>query len=379
MYNFVIYDTSNYIDFPIGGQLTSISNFLNYIAEYQSDYCSKILLIGLTNKNTELGKKSVVKINEMQFDFLPVIYRDTNLENVKNSLRVEFLKGLFKYRRQIPNEKGVLHYIHTPEAFIQIKLCHPSAKTVIFSHGSFFNMAKGFRFFQNNKMIKFCFETFLKWMLKRANLIFVLDEDSYRQYSKYNTNVIKVNNSIILPEEDFANKQLHNPIKLLFVGRLSKIKRVDEIIRAVEDCDENVMLTIAGDGEEREYLESLAKNRIIFKGALKPKQVREEMKQSDILVMNSVLEGKPMAIIEAMSCGLPIITTNVGGISELVSFGENAIETDGKSSSIIEAIAKIKLDYNHFSQSATRMADEFDYRKVNLVIFNRLKDCYDNK
>lgn len=374
MYELVIYDTSNYEDFPIGGQLTSVRNFLTYIAEYQKDYCSKILLVGLTTSVTNLGKKKIVDIGGKQFDFLPVVYRNTNLKEVKNSLRLEFLKGLFKYKDKIPHEKEILHYIHTPEAFIQVKLCHPFARTAIFSHGSFFNMVRGFRFFQNNKIVGSCFEVFIKWMLRNVNLIFVLDDDSLNQYINYNKNVVKVNNSIILPEEDYSDKQLHNPIRLLFVGRLSKVKRIDEIIKAVENCKEDVVLTIVGDGEERTHLESLVEtNRVKFTGALKPDQVKNEMIRGDILVMNSVLEGKPMTIIEAMSYGMPIITTNVGGISELVEFGGNAIETDGTFLQIICAIKNITSQYTEKVALSLCRARDYDFKLVNAKVFSELR------
>lgn len=374
MYELVIYDTSNYEDFPIGGQLTSVRNFLTYIAEYQKDYCSKILLVGLTTSVTNLGKKKIVDIGGKQFDFLPVVYRNTNLKEVKNSLRLEFLKGLFKYKDKIPHEKEILHYIHTPEAFIQVKLCHPFARTAIFSHGSFFNMVRGFRFFQNNKIVGSCFEVFIKWMLRNANLIFVLDDDSLNQYINYNKNVVKVNNSIILPEEDYSDKQLHNPIRLLFVGRLSKVKRIDEIIKAVENCKEDVVLTIVGDGEERTHLESLVEtNQVKFTGALKPDQVKNEMIRGDILVMNSVLEGKPMTIIEAMSYGMPIITTNVGGISELVEFGGNAIETDGTFLQIICAIKNITSQYTEKVALSLCRARDYDFKLVNAKVFSELR------
>ena len=374
MYELVIYDTSNYEDFPIGGQLTSVRNFLTYIAEYQKDYCSKILLVGLTTSVTNFGKKKIVDIGGKQFDFLPVVYRNTNLKEVKNSLRLEFLKGLFKYKDKIPHEKEILHYIHTPEAFIQVKLCHPFARTAIFSHGSFFNMVRGFRFFQNNKIVGSCFEVFIKWMLRNANLIFVLDDDSLNQYINYNKNVVKVNNSIILPEEDYSDKQLHNPIRLLFVGRLSKVKRIDEIIKAVENCKEDVVLTIVGDGEERTHLESLVEtNRVKFTGALKPDQVKNEMIRGDILVMNSVLEGKPMTIIEAMSYGMPIITTNVGGISELVEFGGNAIETDGTFLQIICAIKNITSQYTEKVALSLCRARDYDFKLVNAKVFSELR------
>lgn len=373
MYNLLIYDTSNYVDFPIGGQLTSIRNFLAYVSQFQRDYCPKILLIGLTTGHSTLGEINKVDINGVELDFLPVVYRDNNLKEVKNSLRIEFLKGLFKYKRAIPYGSNIIHYIHTPEAFIQVKLCHPFAKTVIFSHGSFFNMVKGFRFYKNNKLVGYCFESFIKWMLKKSNLIFVLDNDSLNQYTKYNRNIIKVNNSIVLPDEDHTNKEIHNPVRILFVGRLSNVKKVDEIIKAVEEYKGDISLTIVGDGEERDYLKSLVRtNRIIFKGSLQPHQVREEMINSDILVMNSVLEGKPMTILEAMSYGMPIITTDVGGISEVVQYGIDAEKTDGTSESIIMAIKKIMEKYNVYSKNAYIHSKQFDYRKVNKQIFERL-------
>lgn len=57
MYELVIYDTSNYEDFPIGGQLTSIRNFLTYIAEYQTDCCSKNLVGWFDHFGHKFGKE----------------------------------------------------------------------------------------------------------------------------------------------------------------------------------------------------------------------------------------------------------------------------------------------------------------------------------
>lgn len=369
----IIYDTSNFVDYPIGGQLTSIRNFLTYVSEFQSQYCAKILLVGVTTKKTDIGGISEVQVNGADFSFLPVVYRDKNLQEVKNSLRIQFLKGLFRYREAIPHGKSIVHYIHTPEAFIQIKALHPCDKIAVFSHGNFFNMVKGFRFYKNNWIISIGFNAFLKWMLRKADVIFALDDDSLSKYLKYNQNVVKVNNSIVLPSEDYSQRKAHNPIRLLFVGRLSQVKRVDAIISAVEDIEEDSILTIVGDGEERASLESLVKtDRVVFRGALKPDEVQDEMIQADILIMNSLHEGKPMTIIEAMSFGLPIITTDVGGISELVSFGENAVKTDGSAEQIRNAIQIICDNFCTFSKCAAMKSFDFDYRIVNREIFEFL-------
>lgn len=153
MYDLILYDTSNFVDFPIGGQLTSVRNFLKYIANEQRTFGRQLLLVGITTSEENVGKIDKVNIDGVEFDFLPVLYRDSNLSHVKKSLRLEYLKGLLRKRKLISSGKRTIHYIHTPEAFIEVKLVHPFEKTVVFSHGSFFNMVDGFRFYQNNKLI----------------------------------------------------------------------------------------------------------------------------------------------------------------------------------------------------------------------------------
>lgn len=377
MYSLILYDTSNFIDFPIGGQLTSIRNFLRYIAEEHQDKCNEILLVGVTTNKLEVGKIKEINISNKKFKFLSVLYRDTNLSKIQTSMRIEYLKALFRFRKLIPSGKNVLHYLHTPEAFIQVKLCHPFSKIAIFSHGSFFNMMAGFRFYKNNKLIEKSFNIFLHWMLKKADLIFVLDKDSKEQYLKYNKNVISVDNSIVLPQGIKEKKEYHNPIKLLYVGRLSKIKRVDTIIKAVFFIKEKVELTILGDGEEKNYLQRIIKenkleNYVHLIGAVSPIEVKTYMQENDILIMNSILEGKPMTILEAMSYGMPIITTNVGGISDLVANSKNAIFTNGTIEEILDAVIVIKKEYSFFSLESIKRSRKYDYRIVNKNIYNVL-------
>lgn len=369
----VIYDTSNYSDFPVGGQLTSVKNFLTYIAEYQAQYCSRILLVGVTTDEHILGQYSFVNIADKMFAFLPVVYRNANLREIKSSLRIEYIKGIYRYRNMIPKHKAVLHYIHTVEAFAPIKLLNPLAKTIVFSHGTFFDITKSFRFYQGNKVVEFGVNFFLKLVLILSNRLFVLDDKTYQEYKKYNSNVTKVNNSVVLPIGKYQRKNIHNPVNLLYVGRLSKVKGLDGIIKAVEDYPYDIRFTIVGDGEEYENLQSIVKtSRVVFIGAVAPSDVKQKMLAADILIMNSTQEGKPMTIIEAMSYGLPIITTDVGGISEMVDYGKNGEKTNGTVRGIIDAIGITIANYNKYSQASFDKAGLYDYRIVNKSIFECL-------
>lgn len=374
-YDLILYDTSNFKDFPIGGQLTSIRNFLKYLSKWHPDFCKRVLLVGISTVNQNIGILQKIYVDSIEFDYLPVLYRDQQLSNVKKSLRVEYLKALLKRGRQIKSKGKTIHYIHTPEAFLAIKTLFPKSITVVFSHGSFFNMSAGFRFY-NNKIIYFLFNKFLVVLLKKADLIFTLDEKSTQQYIKFTNKIVKVDNSIVLPEKKILRTATHSPIRLLFVGRLSKVKQVDKLIEAM-DILENATLQIIGDGEEYVYLKSLVQtkhleSRVNFKGAALPSEIHKFLEESDILVMNSVFEGKPMTILEALSYGLPIITTPVGGIPEITSQNKNTEYTNGTKESIRDAVYKITKNYIEYSRQAYIEAKKYDYYTINNKIFDEL-------
>ena len=382
-----IYDTSNFIDFPIGGQLTSIGNFLRFICEEHPERTEDIVLVGVTLCQGEVGKIKKINLYGRQISFLPVTTAEKDLGNTASSLRLRYVKGLLKCRKLLKIAKRDCNYVHSPEAYGIVRLFCPVARCVIFSHGSYFNMERGFRFFQKNLLVKKGFVLYLKWVLKSANLILLLDKDSLRDYKPYNSNLVQVGNSIICPElpEGMHVLREGKVREILFVGRLSKDKRVEPIIRAVEGMgkagsgDEGsgmdgsgIRLTIVGDGEEYHNLIPYAGERIRFVGAVPPKEVKEYMQNSDILVMNSSFEGVPMTILEAISYGLPVVSTNVGGIGEALHFGQDSEETDGTEEGIQAAIRRIEAHYDVYSRNAYENSKAYDYRTLNRKVYDLL-------
>lgn len=365
----ILYDTSNYIDFPIGGQLTSVSNFLRFLAEEESEICSRVILVGVTTKEEEIGRFKKVLIGGVSFKMLPVALAETDLNHTVKSLRLQFVEGLFKNGRNLKISKWDCNYIHTPEAYGVVKVLNPMATCAIFSHGSYFNMEQGFRFFQKNLLIKKGFMFYIKWILRNARLIFVLDEDSRVAYQKYNSRLIKALNSVVCVAE---REKKEKTGQLIYVGRLSKDKNIQPIIEAVKIMDKKRLL-IVGSGEEYENLSQFSEERIRFIGAVPPAQVKEYMKQADILIMNSFFEGIPMTILEAISLGLPVITTPVGGIPTVLSFGQDSEETDGSAEQICLKTEKIYASYEEYSYRAYENSKRFDYIKVNREIYEHLK------
>lgn len=120
---------------------------------------------------------------------------------------------------------------------------------------------------------------------------------------------------------------LITPVKLVTVGRLVPWKRIDQVIEAVAQCDD-VGLLIIGHGPERGRLETLAHergltDRVCFAGQRSKSETLALMAACDLFILNSTYEGLPHVVLEALSLGLPVVATAVGGTPELVQDGKN--------------------------------------------------------
>lgn len=110
---------------------------------------------------------------------------------------------------------------------------------------------------------------------------------------------------------------------ILFFGRLSKEKGVDVLIeafeRALPQLPENIRLIIAGDGPERNVLETNAKDRVEFVGFKSGEELRSLVAAATFAVCPSVCrENMPYSVVEALAEGTPIIGSRIGGIPEVV-------------------------------------------------------------
>ncbi len=132
---------------------------------------------------------------------------------------------------------------------------------------------------------------------------------------------------------------------LMSVGRLHPVKRLDLLLRAVQQLDQRYKLFIVGTGplenELKEMAESLGvSDRVLFTGAVPYSEVPKFMNMADLMVMTSSIEGQPRVLIEAMSCGTPAVGTNVFGIRDTIEEGVTGYLASDDPSDIAEKISK---------------------------------------
>lgn len=144
-----------------------------------------------------------------------------------------------------------------------------------------------------------------------------------------------------------------------FVGRLVPLKGVKyllEALRLINKKMDHVKILIVGDGPQRKELELLARKdknfNTIFTGFIPKEELPNVYSALDIFVLPTLTEGLSNTILEAMACGKPVITTPVGGNTELVEDGKNGYLVAPRSS---KELAERILDLIHSPKRRVQM------------------------
>ena len=137
--------------------------------------------------------------------------------------------------------------------------------------------------------------------------------------------------------------------RIISAGRLVPWKGFATLIKIMKNLPE-WQLVIAGDGPMKNDLEILIKelnleNRVKLIGALPRERLMSELKMSDLFVLNTSFESFSFQTVEAMHLGVPVITTNIGNLKEIVEDGrEGILVRPNDEDQILSAIRKIDGD-----------------------------------
>jgi colanic acid/amylovoran biosynthesis glycosyltransferase len=124
----------------------------------------------------------------------------------------------------------------------------------------------------------------------------------------------------------------HNgSFRVVTTGSLVWVKGYEYALQSVRhlvDRGIEVEFHLIGDGPEHQRIlytihDLGLEGRVHLHGRLKPDEVRDQMRKADAFLLSSLSEGISNAVLEAMACGLPVVTTDCGGMREAVTDGED--------------------------------------------------------
>ncbi|CAN7400725.1 glycosyltransferase [Pseudomonas sp. LjRoot71] len=196
-----------------------------------------------------------------------------------------------------------------------------------------------------------------------------------------------IDRSIFKPIEN--KKRYDRTLHIGYISRIDPDKGWDTFISALNLLRNNspsldVKATIVGKGSEleamRSMIESLKLNNIIHIEQLNQNQLPSIYTNFDLFIFPSRRQSESLGLVglEAMSCGIPVIASKIGGIQDYIEHGANGFSFEPGNH---EELAKIIMGYSSLpstSREALRLgaiatAEKYDSKKVSNSLFNRLK------
>ena len=183
----------------------------------------------------------------------------------------------------------------------------------------------------------------------------------------------------IFRRADKAQTPKSDRLTILFVGRLYPIKGVNFLVEALAMLRENrydAELIIVGDGEQRQSLESQVASsglagHVKFVGRVSNRQLPAYYQQAAMVAVPSVVlasgetEGMPVVILEAMACGVPVVASDVGGVSDLIRDGDNGMLVEpAKPRELARAMEQVAANRERMSENAYNTGQKYSWKNI---------------
>lgn len=220
----------------------------------------------------------------------------------------------------------------------------------------------------------------VRWSIKRAALVVVPSGFLEKVFGEHAIPTTIVQNIINLDRFKPVTRAGGDP-HLIVTRNLEEIYDIATALRAfaqVHKVHPQARLTVAGSGPLRASLEALAQElglagRVTFTGRLDNERIATLYQEADLLLNSSLVDNMPISLLEAMASGVPIISTNVGGIPYLVTDDQTAILVPpGDPNAMAQAALQVLGQADRAAQmraAGLRAAQNYTWERVRPLLF----------
>lgn len=305
-----------------------------------------------------------------------------------------FFAGRRALRKFHKKEKFDIIHVHWPFPHALWCLYPKLAKLVVEYYAAEVLLIK-----KKFKSLRFTTYPTLKKINKNADVVMTFSnyvKNIIQPFSKKSVKIIPFGSG--LKEKKFKKKQ--NKIKrILFVGRIIERKGIPYLIKSLPEIlkKEKTEIRLVGKGDKKEFkkiillIERLGlRGYVKILGEISSKQLGEEYKKADVFVLPSIIdskgdtEGLGVVLIEALSYGIPIIGSNVGGIPDIIIAGKTGLLVEQKNEKdLAKAILKIlknkKLTKKLVLQGKKHIKENFSWDKITKKYIEMYKSLVNEK
>lgn len=348
-----------------GGVMSYILNLSSYFITQGF----KTVLIGS-------GKINLDKKLNIKFSNYYSISKNPTLNNLK------FLINLFITNKLKKINKNDIIHVQRPEMVIPIALRKRNKIVCTLHGGQDLAVLK-----KKGKLMAFFYLILQFLAFKMVDELIVVDKKNLDRYikkypwirDKINLIAISVDINKFYPKNklDCRNKfNLPSDKKiLLFIGRLEYEKNIEFIINGFKEInDSTYKLIIVGAGSLEDKLKELAdldNNDIKFLGELDNTLIPELINSADVLLLTSFFEGSPTVVKESLCCNVPVISTDVGDVKDVLQLIDGGEIIDFTIDSFLSAINTILAKESIVINDAPKLFSHKLMGEKTLTIYDR--------
>ncbi|NTV23615.1 MAG: glycosyltransferase family 4 protein [Nanoarchaeota archaeon] len=336
----------------IGG----IGIYSGNLADYLSSHGYEVLFLAKRQEGEEIRK--------VHYDVIEANRRP-------GESNISFLMSLF---RRFPIQPDAVINAQRPDWIIPFAF-HKGRKIVTLNGSHAKNVA-----LKKGKLAGFLFGILEKRGLSAADSIISVSKENTQYYSgkypglagKIRTIPVGIDISRFVRSrsrrEEYGFRKDEKVV--VYVGRFEREKNLPLLIDSCKSA--GCRLLLVGSGKEEQALRQLAGKETVFLPSVPNEEVPDILSSGDVFAVSSLYEGLPNAALEALACGLPIISTPVGGMPDIV--------VEGKTGSLAgpdEYADKLKLllkDHKRYAHACKMMAENYSADKM----FPEVMRLYEN-
>jgi glycosyltransferase involved in cell wall biosynthesis len=349
-------------------------------------------LVGMTTDEEArpMGRWTRCDLGRRQFDFFPVVKVTEAGGRSRIPLSLRFSWGAWQYRQACAGDFDVYEFHRVEPALLYLKDARPKNAFFHQDMAVIRTEQKADILWSRLPAIYFALETRVMRSLSSAWCVREQGAESLRARYPFLAGQIHftptwVDTEVYFPLPDSGRRQARAETEAVFeldpaafrvvtVGRLDTQKDPDLLLSAVGKLvakGANVELLFIGDGVLRGKLEQRVANeglsrRVRFLGLCSATEIARYLQAADCFALSSAYEGMPMALLEALGAGVPVVTTPVGEVRRVVANGVNGeISQDRTLESFAHSLDRLRSNIAQYTvEKCTSSVEPFTPSRV---------------
>lgn len=315
----------------------------------------------------QASKFEIIRTNENNVDTIRIYY---NKPKNKILSLIRFYRANMKALKLCKSADMIHVHILTRLgiiAWIQKKL--HKTPYIITEHWS--------RYLPGNDFGGFLRKLFTKIVVRNAETVTTVTENlaiAMKNHGLKNDNYVVLPNVVNLDMFHISERN-NNPCKIIhiscFEDKSKNISGLLESLKIIEEKGIDFQCTLIGEGMDLELMKEKAQNlqlinKVSFTGLLQGQELADELSSGDFLVLSSNYENMPVVILEALASGLPVVSTNVGGIKEMIDDTKGILVEPRNKEALAEAMIKMIETHKNYDANYLRnsVIEKYGYESV---------------